>query len=637
MPPSIPTTQPGRWLATSAALGAAAFPLSMALLWRDFPGLPAPEGTFSAHMQHLAMWASHAVVPALFPAQAAEWGAHLAALSDRGALAPLIWRSIASAAVACAPGWLLWLDHMVPRDGLIHVRGPRLRKGEDAVEAIKRRLRKRVKAEPDHFVAEGVRFPADLWRRHTLMIGGSGAGKSTMLLPLLKQIIAADERLICFDPKGQFTSVFGKPGIIAPWDARSLVWDIARDIRNEGDERRFAVSIVPEGGEAFWANAAREILVGLLRYLGEAYGTVWGWQELANMLRLSREDMLGVMQRHNPPAAQLIAKANTTSEGILSNLAAFTAPIFDLAKYWGALPASRRVSFIDWALTNPVDRQIIIQGHGGWPQLTKALTQGIFGTIAAILNSPEIPDSFGRKLWFVCDEFARMGKAPLNEICEMGRSRGARVVLATQDFAQLEEIHGKLVIQGLIAMCGARLVGMLSPGETADTMCKALGSREVERYNISTSYGEGGKVASTSGSWARESLPLYLPSEIANLGPRVKPDGSIAVSMALSMDGEVYELEWPVQEWPQARLPYEMVPATASGPTPPAATPQAIYPAPQMPSASAPPLSPPAAPATPSPTLAPVPASGQFGGLPNLSGQGAPLALNPRLPPGALI
>ena len=273
------------------------------------------------------------------------------------------------------------------------------------------------------------------------------------------------------------------------------------------------------------------------------------------MLMTPASDLKNLMAAHNKVAVRSVERMGATTNGILMTLSAYCSSIFDLGEAWGAHPSERRVSFKEWAVNEPIHRQVFIQGHGSYPQLSAALSEGILGVIAGLMGSAELPDDRERKLWIIADEFAQMGKAPLRKICEVGRSKGARVVIATQDFAQLEEIHGKPSVQALISMCGTLMVGQIGPGETAEAMCKALGSREVERRNVSqSSQASAGQPGSMTASWQREELALYKASELGSrLGP--SEDGA-SVVFALSTGGEVYELAWPIRSWPKAREPY---------------------------------------------------------------------------------
>ncbi|WP_229413414.1 type IV secretion system DNA-binding domain-containing protein [Massilia violaceinigra] len=531
------------WLAASATMGALAGAAALALAWRPFLGLDAPPGALADHAGHAARWAINALCPRVFELDAARYADFLDRLGAEQKFA-LGWRACVAGLVACAPSIFLAPGMLMPRDGLTVLRGARRTEGRDATRSLNALLAKRCRARPDHPVAPGVPYPADLWTRHMLVLGSVGSGKSTAIKPLIAKVVAAGERALIFDPKGEFTKGFGEPAILAPWDSRSVAWVIAKDMRNIGDMRRFAAAMVREAHDPMWSNAARQLLVGFMVYLKSTRGDDWGWAELSDLSASPQATILPMMSAYHPEAARSVERASVTTQGILINLASFMASIHDLGDAWGGTPRSRRVSFVDWTHGRGPHRQIILQGHGAYPDLAKSCLEGIIGTVSAIVNSVEMDDDPDRKIWIIADESAQMGKVPIRPLFDVGRSRGVRCVLACQDLGQLEEIHGAATVKAMVSMAGTILVGQLMPGETSEQMCKALGSREVERANVSSSTGGGpGAGRSTTLSFSRDELALYKPSELASrLGPTADGKG---VRMALVTGGHSYEIFWP--------------------------------------------------------------------------------------------
>ena len=530
------------WLAASAAMGALAGGTALALAWRPFLGLDAPPGALADHASHAARWAVNALCPRVFELDAARYAEFLGRLGAEQKFA-LGWRACLAGLAACAPAIFLAPDMLMPRDGLTVLRGARRSEGRDAARSLNALLAKRCRARPDHPVAPGVPYPADLWTRHMLVLGSVGSGKSTAIKPLIAKVVVAGERALIFDPKGEFTKGFGEPAILAPWDSRSVAWDIARDMRNIGDMRRFAAAMVREAQDPMWSNAARQLLVGFMVYLKSTRGDDWGWAELSDLSASPQATILPMMSAYHPEAARSVERASVTTQGILINLASFMASIHDLGDAWGGTPRSRRVSFVDWTHGRGRHRQIILQGHGAYPDLAKSCLEGIIGTVSAIVNSVEMDDDPDRKIWIIADESAQMGKVPIRPLFDVGRSRGVRCVLACQDLGQLEEIHGAATVKAMVSMAGTILVGQLMPGETSEQMCKSLGSREVERANVSSTGGGAGVGRSTTLSFSRDELALYKPSELASrLGPTEDGKG---VRMALVTGGHSYEIFWP--------------------------------------------------------------------------------------------
>jgi len=543
--PSIKRAHPIGWLLASFFIGLGCALCSLALSWRPWPGLPPPPGALPEHLGFAAKMLAHALSNHLFAADARLYAHALGGWSE-GERDALIWRAALAAWSFLMPGVFLAKSYLNGRDGLIHLRGSTRWAGREAVARINGMLEKRVRRRPDHEVAPDVPFPADLWTRHVLFVGGVGSGKSTAIKPLIDKVVAAGEQMLLFDPKSEFTIGFAAPEIIAPWDSRSLSWDIAADMRNPLDMRRFAAAMIKESQDPMWSNASRQLLVGLMIYLKTTRGRDWGWHELRSLIALPQAQLYSIMADWHPEAMRAVEKASVTTAGILINLSSFCSSIFDLAEAWGDVPKDRRVSFVEWTAGKSPFKQIILQGHGAYVELTKSYVEGIVGIFSAMVNSVEMRDDSNRKIWFIADEFAMMGKIPVRPLFEVGRSRGVRCVVACQDFAQLEEIYGAHMVKALVGMCGTLLVGQIMQGETAEQLCKAFGSREVERANTSSSFGAAGSGAgkSTTLSFNRDEVALYKPSELTSrLG--LSPDGA-GVTLLLFTGGHAFELYWPL-------------------------------------------------------------------------------------------
>jgi len=545
LPPSVMRIDPRGWLLASAILGAFAAAAALWLLWTPLPGMPLSQGTLWEHATHWAALGAHALFKPLFPRKAEIYIAFWRSLSEQEAIG--IWARIAIAgAIAALPAWLLAKPMLKERDGYIHVRGPSRFVGGEAVKALAAEMKPRLARGQDHEIAPKLAYPAEMWTRGVLIVGGVGSGKSTCLRPLIDQIVRADEQLMLFDAKSEFTANWAKPKILAPWDARSLAWDIAKDLRNTLEMERFAEAMIMDSSDPVWASASRNILVGLLLSLRGELGEGWSWLDLKERLTLPQSALLALMETWHPVAVRSVERASVTSQGVLINLAAYCSPIFHLAAAWGKHPAGKRVSIVEWTMGRSPHRQLILQGQDNYGAFPRAVAEGIVGIFSALVASVEMPDDPKRKIWFVCDEVARLGKCPMLPLFSMGRSRGVRPVVAAQDLSQLEEIHGALAIKSLVSMVGTLIVGQTMPGETADLLCKAFGAREVERPHRAANNG-GSSAGGGSGpavTYSREEVALYKPSELASRLGYAK--GGKNCALILFTGGDAYELVWPL-------------------------------------------------------------------------------------------
>ncbi|WP_321865396.1 type IV secretion system DNA-binding domain-containing protein [Paraburkholderia tropica] len=548
LPASFPRRDVAGWLVASAAVGAAASIAALWAIWRPLPFLPAPAGSLAEHAGNWAKLAAHRALPIAFEDSAVAYGRYWSELGAASRVGIEL-RLGLSALVGLVPFGVFARPCLKARDQFLFVRGARRHEGKDAILRLRAQFQRLAARQPDHDLAPKVPWPSSMWTRHVLLVGGVGSGKSTALRPLVRDIVEADEQLFLFDPKGEFTAAFTKPAIVAPWDSRSYAWDLAKDLRNVQDMRRFAGSTIKESHDPMWANAARQLLVGLLVHLRQTRGAGWGWRELSDLVSLPQPALLSIMSTCHKEAIRAVERASATTTGVLINLSAFCSPIHDLAEAWGDVPPERRVSVVAWARGATEPRQLILQGHAGYGELTRCYVEGMAGVFATLVNSVEFDDDLARKIWFVADEFPQAGKLPVRALFEVGRSRGVRCVVVCQDFAQLDEVYGEKFVKALLSMCGTLIVGQVMPGETAESLCKVFGAREVERPNRSEA--QGGQASSSTLSYAREEIAIYKPSELASrLGPTADGKG---VRMVVFVGGNAHEIVWPIYALPVRR------------------------------------------------------------------------------------
>ena len=121
--------------------------------------------------------------------------------------------------------------------------------------------------------------------KHSLLIGGTGCGKTTLFYHLISQIkkkMTQDDVMIVFDSKGDFYSKFAKPGDIVIGNSpqyyqNSERWNIFKEVLADGwDEERFNINaqeickaffkerVEKSQSNAFFPNAARDLLAALI-------------------------------------------------------------------------------------------------------------------------------------------------------------------------------------------------------------------------------------------------------------------------------------------------------------------------------------------------------------------------------------
>lgn len=445
-----------------------------------------------------------------------------------------------------------------------HIRGRRRLQGEAARKAW-------VKAEGES--ADGLRIHPDLpaimkdrETRHILVFGGVGSGKTQTILPLMRAARGRGDRMIIYDLKGDFTREFSsktKPYkgndvevidlIFAPWDSRSMPWAVAQDVDTLAAAREFAARMIPEaqGGSPFWSNAARQVLIASLVELQSIKPEKWGFSDLSKKLTRPIDELAEAARIHFPEALKALSdgQQNVTSAGVLGNMMSYLSVVFDLARAW---PEPGIFSIRDWLTEkNKATKSLILQHSGKFDSLAKAFNGAVLGLASQLVSDPDLfPDSSTRRFWFFLDEFPQLGKVePIFPMCEIGRSKGVRVVIGTQDISQIKKIYGTESTEALVSMVGTHIVARVSAGETAHLICeKLIDEREVERLDVSTSSGTGRSPGiftaggTRTNSWKTVREPVMLPSELLQLGP--VPGQGVKV-MVLGVSEDVLEVLIP--------------------------------------------------------------------------------------------
>lgn len=498
------------------------------------------------HLKGLAASVIHA-----FPDQwRSDWIEHLQSLAP-GFRFVLAGQVVLAGCLAVLAGYMVWRKTAVPVDGYLHIRGRRLLEGDGALSVAKAVAKAETEGRTereDILIHPKVRLSTDRVSRHGIIFGKVGGGKTTIFLPILAEILAKRHKAIIFDIKGDFTSKFwvkgGAAAILAPWDRRSLIWDIARDCRSRQDAARFATYLIKDSKDPMWSAAARQLCVGFLVHLQMTRGESWGWKDLADLLATPEKELLAMMLEANPEAIRAVEQTGTTTTGILINLSAFLSVIYDLAEAWPQRIAGRMFSVQQWIFDEDAPhRAILLGGNKEFGPLMSAFSGALVAQAAASVCSPRLADSRSRRLYFVLDEFPQLGKVDIEPLVAVGRSKGARVWLGLQDFGQLKKLYGADEAQAITAMVGTLICAGAAPGETAKFIADMAGSREVERSSLSTSIQGGASAASTSHTWQRETIPVLSESQASGLGP-VAGTREIR-ALVLNLGNDALILRWP--------------------------------------------------------------------------------------------
>lgn len=461
--------------------------------------------------------------------------------------------------------WLLWQGGEAAATDR-HIRGRRLLKGARALQAFAQACAQEVKISGEGIKPHPALPPVSIDRetRHFLIFGGVGGGKTQTILPMMLAAHARGDRMIVFDNKGDFSAKLpasmdekGRkipPLIFSPWDKRSPGWAVALDVQTQAEARELAARLIPDTpgqSNPMWANAARQVLTASVAELQVTQPGNWSWPDLVRLLTRPQFEQAQAAKRYFPEAMKALGgeegKENVTTIGIQTNLMSYLMPVFQLAQAW---PNPGKVSIKQWLKNDRhAVRTIILPGNGQFETLARAFAGAIIGLASQLINSPMVGESKTRKIWFFLDEFPQLGKLEsIFPLCEIGRSKGVRVVIGAQDINQIRHIHGAERTAALVSMVGTHVVARVMTGETAKFIAEDLiGEREIERLDTSHTAGAGRPVGifspggTQTSAWRRIREPVILPAQLTSeLGPT--PRGVKVMWLAVGPDALVPEL-----------------------------------------------------------------------------------------------
>lgn len=542
--------------ALAACAGVAAYTAIAAAINSIFP-LPAGVGV-------AAFWwgtATHHSAAML------SWWGQATGLQIAGLLA----RIVIPIAPALWSGWSTWTWFSGATDNIRDqgkkiVSGAHVLSGSAAIRAAQKAAVRDgaagIKIHPE------ITLPRALERQGILALGAQRTGKTQALAPVVAQALARGDRVMLLDVKDDWSTTIDKSEILAPWDSRSVKWDIAADCQTELDAELFAATVIPErsGDGAVWSNATRVLLAGLIIVLQRTRRAEWGWRELADLAERERTEQIELLSQHYPVGLKIVREKSKTTDSVEFNQAAEFSWLRHAARAWP--DSSGGFSIRNW-VQNPdhETRALIVCAREDMGPLSDAVVVSAFEL--AIRYALALRDDSERRIWFVFDELAQVQKIPhIASIAAKGSSKGLCAIIGTQDFDLLVQKYGRDQIHALAGMLKTRIIlGHEPGGHGAKFASSLLGQREVERMTQSQTSG----ASKGQSSWFFSPAPQVTKSIQHLTDDPAVPESEITSLPAASLErgahgwlrvggwNMVMRLTWPVR--PISSIRESMTPA----------------------------------------------------------------------------
>ncbi len=396
-------------------------------------------------------------------------------------------------------------------------------------------------------------IPTGFSKKHTLISGTTGAGKSTALTHLLKAIRARGDRAVVYDKKGEFVEMFYRDGvdhILNPADSRSHQWTPWEEMESPFDADWISETLLPSsnsnsGSEKFFTSAARAVVSAALQNL-----YLDGPKSLLSLLRATAWNDLELLKElvAGTPAETYFNEDNErTLESIRSTIVDGVRPL-------RLLKEENKKGFFsirDWIAEgdepNADDSWLFLPVRESEIEIQKPLISTWIQAAAKGLMARGVNNE--RTLWIVVDELPSLKKIPaLSMLMAEGRGFGAAVVLGIQEINQLEEEFGKNTSKTILGLCSTQFHFRLNNADTAEWVSKVLGEAEREEVDEDLNYSAADIRDGVRVSSKRQSRKIVLPSEIMDL-----PDLSCFAKI------------WGVESKARIDIPFLRLPKIADG------------------------------------------------------------------------
>jgi len=343
---------------------------------------------------------------------------------------------------------------------------------------------------------------------HTLILGMTGSGKTSLIMQILRQIQARGEMAIVYDPACEFIQRFydaeREDIVLNPLDARCPYWGPSEELRRKAEAKAIAASLYQPTSDKkgeFFTETPQKIFAHLLTF-GPTPTQLVAW--------LSNPNEIDQRVRGTEMEAMIAKGAQQQRNGVLASLGLVAdslrmLPTKDQAKTkWSATEwAETRKGWI-FITSSATEREALRPLHSLWIDLL-------------VLRLLTAPQGTQKPVWFVLDELASLQRLPqLHTAITENRKSQNPLVLGFQGKAQLEVIYGHLA-EVMLSQPATKIFLKTTEPKAAEWVSNAIGKIEIERMK-ETHF--DGTRSGKNFTLDRQVEPLVMDSEISGLENR---------------------------------------------------------------------------------------------------------------------
>ena len=339
--------------------------------------------------------------------------------------------------------------------------------------------------------------------RHFLITGSTGSGKTNFIDNLLPQVEEKKQPAIVIDQTGEMIAKYYNAArgdiIFNPFDARSHEWDFWADCFDSGTNingvndrlEKFAKILFSfnrknsnSNSDPFWENSAEVVFTSCAQHLFNK-----DQKDITALQYMLQKQSFGDLARElkqTPASRYLNVENKLTANSILSVMSSSTKPLNYLAKS----KTDKSFSLIKYlqGVKEGKDAWLFLATKPSQRELTLPLVACLTELAVSLLMENGICKD--RKLWFVLDELAALGKLPaLGGLMSEGRKYGACVVAAMQSLNQLYLNYGQYGGSAIFGQFGSKFFFLNDEPQIAKMISDMCGTETINNQQKNTSFG----------------------------------------------------------------------------------------------------------------------------------------------------
>jgi type IV conjugative transfer system coupling protein TraD len=363
----------------------------------------------------------------------------------------------------------------------------------------------------------------DMETRHFLVTGSTGSGKTNLMHNMLPQIEKRGEPAIVIDNTGEMIAKYYDPKrgdiIFNPFDSRGKAWDFWSDCSNPEELERFSKILFGfnrkrsgTSSDPFWEQSAEIVFNACVEYL--VNNDTPSMSLLKSMALNARVDVMQRKLKGTSADRYLGDDGKGVATSVLSMLSTTAKPISYLCDNADSGKFSLKEHF-----------QNIKQGSNAWLFLatkpsSRQLTQSLIACLTelSLCQLLDIGIKEDRRLWFIIDELASLGKLPaLPTLMSEGRKYGSCIICGLQSLNQLYSLYGQYEGSSIFGQFGTSFFFRNTESLIAKQISDISGMETITRQQKNTSFGANEFRDGISYNEHQQKKPLIEPSDLSSL------------------------------------------------------------------------------------------------------------------------